>query len=249
MKLLKVKGVVIKETAYKDNDKIITLLTDELGKISCMAKGAKKTNSALLAPCQLLVYSEFVLYKGTTFYHINSAESIETFYDFRIDLDKYEKACEVTKILNNLVYENIEANGILSLFLNTLYVIAKKDLDFNYVKSVFKLKMLALLGYSPSITKCSNCNSSMIEKEDKGYYYSFNTNSVLCGNCYTKLSKENEDKLKSGWYVKLGQATFYAIFYILASDSKKVFSFKIDKKAEKELEKIADRLYTEQLSF
>ena len=88
MKLLKVKGVVIKEIAYKDNDKIITLLTDELGKISCMAKGAKKTNSALLASCQLFVYSEFILYKGSTFYHINSAESIDTFYALRIDLDK-----------------------------------------------------------------------------------------------------------------------------------------------------------------
>ena len=60
---------------------------------------------------------------------------------------------------------------------------------------------------------------------------------------------ENEDKLKNGWYIKLSQATFYAIYYILASDSKKVFSFKIDAKAEKELEKVADRLYTEQLSF
>lgn len=89
----------------------------------------------------------------------------------------------------------------------------------------------------------------MVEKEDKGYYYSFNTNSVLCGNCYTKLSKENVEKLKSGWYIKLTQATFYAIYYILASDSKKVYSFRIDKKAEKELEKIADRLYTEQLNF
>ena len=39
MDLIKVKGIVIKETPYKDNDKIITLLTDKLGKISCMVKG------------------------------------------------------------------------------------------------------------------------------------------------------------------------------------------------------------------
>jgi DNA repair protein RecO (recombination protein O) len=196
-----------------------------------------------------LVYSEFVLYKGTTFYHINSAESIDTFYSLRTDLDKYERACEITKVVNSLVYENIEANGILSLYLNTLFVISKKDLPFNYVKSVFKLKILSLLGYSPSITRCSNCSSSMVEKEDKGYYYSFNTNSVLCGNCYTKLSKENEQKLKSGWYIKLSQATYYAIYYVLASDSKKVYSFRIDDKTEEELSKIADRLYIEQLSF
>lgn len=247
MKLVKVKGVVIKEITYKDNDKIITLLTDKLGKISCMAKGAKKTNSALLASCQLLVYSEFVLYKGTTFYHINSAEIINTFYDFRIDLDKYEMACEITKILNSLVYENIEAGGMLSLFLNTLYILAKKDLSFEYVKSVFKIKALAILGYAPSIVNCASCDCSMIE--NTGYYYSFSTSSVLCANCYNKLSNENKEKIKGSLYVKLSQATFYAIYYILASDIKKIYSFRIDEKAENELRKISDRLYKEQLNF
>ena len=38
MKLFKVKGIVIKEIQYKDNDKIITLLTDEFGKISCLMR-------------------------------------------------------------------------------------------------------------------------------------------------------------------------------------------------------------------
>lgn len=42
MKLIKVKGIVIREVAYKDNDKIITILTDTIGKVSAIAKGAKK---------------------------------------------------------------------------------------------------------------------------------------------------------------------------------------------------------------
>lgn len=250
MKLLKVKGVVIKEIPYKENDKIITLMTDSLGKISCMARGAKKTNSALLASCQLLVYSEFVLYKGTSFYHINSAEIIDTFYNLRIDLDKLERAYEITKSLNNLVYENQETEGVLSLYLNTLFVIANKEMSFNYVQSVFRLKLLALLGYSPSIVKCVNCNTHMVEKEqDNNYYYSYNMNNVLCGECYNKLMKENMDAIKNGWYVRLSKAAFYAMYYILASDIKKIFSFKIDDKTEQELTKLVDRLYIEQISF
>ena len=50
-------------------------------------------------------------------------------------------------------------------------------------------------------------------------------------------------------YIKISKAAFYAIYYILASDTKKIYSFRIDDKAEKELEKIADRLYIEQISF
>lgn len=249
MKLLKVKGVVIKEIPYKENDKIITLMTDKLGKISCMAKGAKKTNSALLASCQLLVYSEFVLYKGTSFYHINSAETIDTFYSLRTDYDKLEKAYEITKVLNNLVVENEDTENILSLYLNSLYVISKDMFEFNYVMSIFKLKMLVLLGYSPSIITCSCCNTRMLDKENTGYYYSFNTNSILCGECYRKLKQEKPDKIKNGWYVSLSMSAFYAVTYIIASDTKKVFSFKVDNKALEEIIKFADRLYLEQISF
>ena len=102
MRLFKVKGIVIKEVQYKENDKIVTIMTDKLGKISCMAKGAKKNNSSLLSSSQFLVYSEFLLYKGTNFYHINSAEMLESFYNLRIDYDKLEKAFEVAKLLNKL---------------------------------------------------------------------------------------------------------------------------------------------------
>ena len=58
MKLTKIKGIVIKETSYKDNDKIITILSDTLGTVSVLAKGAKKTNRPSLASSQFLVYSE-----------------------------------------------------------------------------------------------------------------------------------------------------------------------------------------------
>ena len=250
MKLLKVKGIVIKEVPFKDNDKIITLMTDSLGKISCMAKGAKKTNSALLASCQLLVYSEFVLYKGTSFYHINSAETIDTFYVFRTDYDKLQKAYEITKVLNSLTMEEENSSSdILSLYLNSLYAISKDMFKFNYIMSVFKLKLLVLSGFGPSIINCKNCGKKMIREDNKKYYYSFNTNSMLCDSCYSIFNSSKSDKIKNEWYSSISQACFYAMTYIVASDIKKIFSFKIDDKALSEIEKISDRLYIEQINF
>ncbi len=123
MRQIKVKGIIIKEIPYKDNDKIITILTDELGKISCMAKGAKKSNSSILACSQYLVYSEFVLYKSNNFYYINSAEILSTFYNFKIDFDKLEIAFELTKLINIVISENENTDEVLKLFLNTIYLL------------------------------------------------------------------------------------------------------------------------------
>lgn len=249
MKLFRVRGVVIKEIPYKENDKIITLMTDTLGKISCMAKGAKKTNSPLLAPCQFLVCSEFVLYKGTSFYHINSAEIVDTFYKLRTDYDKLEIAYHITKILNTLTYENQESDGTLSLFLNTIYLIENTDKLASYIKSVFKLKLLALLGYSPNIVRCESCNIKMIEKDNnqKNFYYSFITNTAICNQCYDNIMQKSKNGGIPKTYNKILEATFYAISYVISSDIKKVYSFEIKPDALKEFEIFVDKIYNEQI--
>lgn len=43
MKTIKTNGVVIAENSLGDSDKILTILTPNLGKISCVAKRSQKT--------------------------------------------------------------------------------------------------------------------------------------------------------------------------------------------------------------
>lgn len=48
MGIVKTKGIIIAESNMGDFDKMLTMLTPGLGKISCAAKGARRQNSALL---------------------------------------------------------------------------------------------------------------------------------------------------------------------------------------------------------
>ena len=248
MKLFKVKGIVIKEVQYKENDKIITVMTDKLGKISCMAKGAKKNNSPLLSTSQFLVYSEFLLYKGTNFYHINSAEMIESFYKLRIDYDKLERAFEVSKLLNKLAYEEEEESQILSLFLNTLYIIENKDKPFDLIRNVFLLKLLCLLGYSPRLYKCSMCLEKMFNdnnKKETKYYYDRTNNSAICESCYNKVISNNKMEIRK--YKQIGETALYSLLYVIASDIKKIFSFDIKGKTLDEFSDFVNEYYLSQI--
>lgn len=226
MRLIKMKGIVIKEVAYKENDKIVTLLTEELGKISCIAKGAKKTNSSLLASSQYLVYSEFILYKGTSFYHINSATSLNTFYNLRIDFDKLNIAFELTKLIYLVTDENENTNEILRALLNTLYLIQEGEKNINLIISTFKIKLFSLLGFMTYITKCDNCKVSSKEliENKKNIYYEYNTNTFLCENCSLENSKN----------IKISYSTILAINYVICCDIKKIFSFELNDSALKE---------------
>ena len=50
---IKLNGIVIAENNLGDYDKMLTILTPNYGKISCVAKGARRPQSALLAGTQL----------------------------------------------------------------------------------------------------------------------------------------------------------------------------------------------------
>ena len=59
----KIKGIVVKEIAYKDTSKIIEVLTND-GLYSIVAKGSKRVSSPLFLGTTFLSYSEFCIYVG-----------------------------------------------------------------------------------------------------------------------------------------------------------------------------------------
>ena len=219
MKLIKVKGIVIRESTYKDNDKIITILTDSIGKVSVIAKGAKKTNSPYLASSQYLVYSEFVLYQNTGYYYLNSAETINTFYNLRVDLDKLQTVFDMTKLINMVTDENQDCEKILKLFLNTIYALDKLDKDVKLVVNAFRIKLFNLLGFAPRQDKCSNCSKKLLESEDDFVYYNYVDNTFLCEECKNTVDSKSK--------IQINRATYNAIFFIIRSDLKKIFSFEL----------------------
>ncbi len=227
MKLVKTKGIIIAEHNMSDFDKMLTILTPNLGKIECMAKGSRKPKSLLLAGTQFLCFGEYILYKGQDNYSMNSCEIIELFYKIRIDLDKLKYATYITKIISDVTTENQNNYRILQLYLNTLYVIAQTDKNLELITSIFRLRLMSIIGFRPQIDECLVCK----EKENLAYF-SIRDSGFKCKNC----AKQD------GGAIEITETTKDAIRYIILSDAKKIYSFTIPEQTEKELE-IISKLY------
>jgi len=153
-KLIKTKGVVLSEVNYSETDKILTVLTYNLGKISCIAKGARRIQSRFLASSQLFAFSDFMLYKGSgEVYYINSAELIESFYTLRTDFDKIQCAMECARFTKENVLENEISINIIKLLLNTFYILTLEDKNIELIKNIFFIKMCCYLGYVPNFSE------------------------------------------------------------------------------------------------
>ena len=104
-KIVKTLGIIITETRFGDKDKILTVLTPNLGKITVFAKGAYKGNNGFLAGTELMCMSNMILYKGSKSYHLNELSVKENFYDIRLNFNKLELAVEILKDINKYVDE------------------------------------------------------------------------------------------------------------------------------------------------
>ena len=141
MGTIKSSGIIISENNLGDYDKMLTMLTPGLGKISCVAKGARRPRSTLLAGTQFLCFGNYIMYKGANTYNINSCETIEVFYNLRTDLDKLNYAVYITKIIQEVTEENQNSYRILQLYLNTLYTLSETSKNSELIICIFKLKL------------------------------------------------------------------------------------------------------------
>ena len=232
MKNIKVNGIVIAENNMGDFDKMLTILTPNLGKIGCSAKGSRRPKSLLLSGTQFLCFGESMLFKGSDHYTMNSCETIEMFYNIRTDLDKLTYASYITKIINDVTTENQNSFNTLKLFLNTLYMISETDKDLNFITAVFKLRMLKILGFAPNIRECTCCKA-----KENLTHFSIIDNGFKCSSC----SKQDTGS------ISMSDPTRNAIMYIMSADPKKIFSFELSEKCQKELELIANIYLNEKL--
>ena len=167
-----------------------------------------------------MCFADFVIYKGVSSYNINSADPIEIFYNVRLDFDKLKVVSEVAKIASDVTDENQSSYKILQLVLNTIYMISESDYDLDFILSVYKLRLLSIIGFRPIVEHRCNCGN----KEDIKYFR-FKDNGLKCDAC------GRQDKSA----IEVSEATVKAIKFIIWADPKKIFSFNMSEENKAQL--------------
>ncbi|NSW91795.1 MAG: DNA repair protein RecO [Firmicutes bacterium] len=235
MGYIKTQGVVIKEVNAGEADKIITILSKEYGKMSIMAKGARRLRSRFTACTQFLCYSSFLLFKGRDIHTINSCEVIESFSEAGYDLIRLTYAAHIADLIYDTVQEGQPAGRTLKLFLNTLYYLIKTDRPPELITRIFELRYLCILGYAPYVKGCINCSNEGLEDLS----FSFKKCGFVCSNenCFST----------DPYAFKVSSGTVRAMRHIVHSSMDKLFNFELAPMVLKELGCVIDRFLKERL--
>ena len=84
---LKTEGLILRQTDWRETDRILNVLTRDRGKMTFRARGVRSRRSRLAGSCQLLCYSEFTLFENQGRYIIDEAVPIEMFTELRQDVE------------------------------------------------------------------------------------------------------------------------------------------------------------------
>lgn len=233
MEFLKTDGVVLKRTNVGDNDVILTIFTAEKGVLQATAHGVKSLKSRLAAGCALFTYSEFVLAAGKGMYRVRSCEPKECFYNLATNIERLAFATYLADLTGYSVQENTADKRLLSLLLNTFYLLANSQRELRTVKCVYELKLLNYLGFAPDLSGCVRCGD--VVHVD---YLSAGAGGLLCGDCKTA-----QDKAKP-----LSEPCLIALRYILYSEDKRSFAFRTGDAVTEELENHIEALVREYIN-
>lgn len=238
MGLIKTKGIVIGIANSSDNDKVLTVLTPDLGKISVFCKGAKKNKSALLNCAEYLAFSDMIIFQSPNndTYSLNSGEVIELFYNIRIDIEKLSYASTITKIIYDVTQENQSSEQVLQLLLNTLFTLSETEKNLDMIMLTFELRLLAIIGFMPKISACTMCNTQ-VTTDMREFYFSIKDNGIKCSAC----AKQDTGT------IKLDVTSFSALIYILSCEPKKIFAYDIPQNSIEELRVLAQVYLAEKL--
>lgn len=230
---LTTRGLVLRITDYRDRDGLLTLLTSEYGKITVKARGLRRKNSPLIAPCQLLALGEFTLFEYRGSYTVNEAHSIELFQGLRRDLLKLSMGTYFAQVAELLSQEDTPGTELMSLTLNCLYALSGMKLPLHQVKAGFELRCACLAGYMPDLYSCHHCGNLQPDRFD-----------IACGRleCSGCRSQESE-----GLRMPVLPGTLDAMRYIVSCESKSLFRFQVTEQTLEQLSQITEIYLSTQL--
>ncbi|MBO7253261.1 MAG: DNA repair protein RecO [Oscillospiraceae bacterium] len=227
------QGIVLRVTDYNDRDALLTLLTSHQGKLTVKARGLRRKNSPLIAPCQLLAYGEFTLFEYRGQYTINEAQSLELFTPLRRDLGKLSLGTYFAQVTEVLSQEDLPNPELQSLLLNCLFALSRMNLPEVLVKSVFELRAACLSGYTPDLFGCHQCGNQQPDRFD------ISAGQLECLNCRNPESQ--------GIRMPVTPSVLEAMRYICLCDPKRLFSFQAGEDTVRKLSALTESYLCTQL--
>ena len=172
------KGIIIKAEPIGEYDRRVVILTENRGKISAFARGARRPNSKFVASTNPFVFGNISLFAGRNSYTLTDMEAVEYFDSLRLDFDKSMYGMYFLELADYYTRENNDDRDMLKLLFVSLKALSRGLIDNRLIRAIFELRAVAVNGEFPglelrSISETAEYTIKFIISADFAKLYSF----------------------------------------------------------------------------
>ncbi|PKN16416.1 MAG: DNA repair protein RecO [Deltaproteobacteria bacterium HGW-Deltaproteobacteria-23] len=180
MKSLADEAIVIGVRDYRETDRIVHLYTKEHGRLSGIARGAKKSVKRFGGAFELFARLSLELLPAENLATISSAEPLTIYPGIRQTFAAIAQASYAVELLTAITPERLPNKRVfrlLSAYLEQLDNSGVEPSDRHF----FEMNLLNILGYRPPLESCSKCGAALAV--DGGFWSQGAGHGLVCCRC------------------------------------------------------------------
>lgn len=178
-------AILLKRIDHGDYDLIIAFFTLSRGRISVMAKSAKKSVKRFAGILELFSVLDIVCTpgrgKGLRILQEASAENL--FYNIRADIKKTAYASYWAELVNDWMEEEEAHAGLFHLLKHVLSELNRGEATAEALSVFFQMRFAAMIGFSPNLAECSVCRSRLERMACSKLTLNLEKGGVVCEKC------------------------------------------------------------------
>lgn len=171
--------IVLKRIDLAEKDRILTLYTRELGKISAVAKGVRKPGSKLSGSSEPFTYLRGMFSIGRELDVLTQSDIRESFPNAKSNIISLAYGFYIMELVNQFTEDRHPNSDLFDSILSAMYVLESGS-DPEITVRYFELCLLECLGYMPQFDCCIRCG---LETDRERVAFSPQMGGVVCKEC------------------------------------------------------------------
>jgi DNA repair protein RecO (recombination protein O) len=197
MPAVTVSAIVLRSINYRDNDRMLTLLTPNQGRVEVMSRGCRRPKSPFMSASEVFCTGEYVLFSQHDKNILTSCTLHDSFYPLRLDYGLLSCGAYLLNLCEAAAQPEEESGPLFWLLLKSLHRMAYGQEDCRGLVSGFLLHYAAVLGYKPRLYHCVHCGRKL-EKEEP-VVFDCEAGGLACHNCPNKKSSLLINQKQAVW--------------------------------------------------
>ncbi|MDJ0816539.1 MAG: DNA repair protein RecO [Desulfobacterales bacterium] len=220
-------AILLRRMDYGDFDIIITFFTLKKGKMSLIAKSAKKSTKRFAGILELFSVLDVVASRGRGrgMPVLQEAVLKQPFGSIRADFKKTAFASYWAELIYNWMEENYPQVELFSLFEHVLSELDCGTGSEEAISVLFQMRFLSLSGHRPHLSDCSMCHRHLADIRQTNVVLDLKIGGIVCENC----------RGRSASRVSLSRGTIKQLLWVDSGDLGKAARIRFSPSALKEI--------------